>query len=144
MTLPFRIAEFFVFTCAACLLASGCERKIEYVQATDESVAGDQDPAATTIELSAADVIVLTREAIDGDDSAAMTLYLYYDSVGDRSASLKWLELAASRGDCDSIIALIWELESEGSRNSIASKWREKRDTLKCRSTAKYRYREHQ
>jgi len=128
---------------ASTLLLASCERDIEYVQARDVAHSGDKQPVATTIDLSAADVEQLKAEAIRGDNTAAMTLYLHYDAVGDRSASQKWLELAANRGDCDSIIAIIWELESEGASRANVKKWRNRRDELKCRSTVKYQYRKH-
>jgi len=84
----------------------------------------------------------MTKKALAGDDSAAVTLSLHYAAIGNVEASRKWLELAANRGDCNAISSLIWDLEIDNARSDVISKWQQRYKSLRCHPKIQYRYRE--
>jgi hypothetical protein len=86
---------------------------------------------------SPSDITQLRKSALNGDNAAAHTLAVHYDAVGDSAESLRWLEIAAMRGDCVATEVVLERKYRAGAPEAERRRWRVLAERNGCRYDAK-------
>jgi hypothetical protein len=87
---------------------------------------GDIDWAVPADQVEA-----LKQKARLGDNNAAQRLAGHYDELNQYQEEMRWLTLAASRGDCNAI-GLAYDLANRLGHKREARQWEERKIARRC------------
>ncbi|MBB4096470.1 hypothetical protein [Sphingomonas kyeonggiensis] len=130
-----KLRKYLMLFVASSIIFFGVLFAIRGSENRDHTKAGCAGPAGSFrcdgSRMSTESVADMEKKAFRGDNKAAFYLYAYYTSIDQSDSAAKWLDMAARRGSCRSILAKISEYEDIKDKIKI-QEWNDMKEKFKC------------